>query len=284
MSHRVALIGHGEAGRILAADLPATLRVWDTDPAALAPAGTLAAADAAAAVQGADVTVSAVTAAQTVAAATAAAPGVGDGAWFLDLNSASPAMKREAADVIGAAGGRYVEGAVMSPLAPRRLATAILLGGPDAEGFLPVATALGLTGATVFSATLGQAAAAKMCRSVMVKGVEALLTEALVTARHYGVEETVVGSLTDLFPGPDWRELSQYMIARALEHGARRAEEMREVAATVGDAGVAPLMSTACAERQDLSGTCGVAADQPDLAAMLDALGAALARRDDAAC
>jgi len=90
-----------------------------------------------------------------------------------------------------------------------------------------------------------------MCRSVMIKGIEALLTESLLTARHYGVDATVLASLSDLLPVGDWNRLAAYMISRSLEHGKRRAEEMREVAQTVAEAGIAPLMTRACVERQD---------------------------------
>jgi hypothetical protein len=63
----------------------------------------------------------------------------------------------------------------------------------------------------------------------------------------------VLNSLSDLLPVGDWEKLARYMISRALEHGARRAEEMREAAKTVAEAGIAPLMSEATAERQDIS-------------------------------
>ena len=99
-------------------------------------------------------------------------------------------------------------------------------------------SSLGFTGASVFAREVGKASAAKMCRSVMVKGMEALLTESLLTARRHGVEETVLASLKDLFPAADWRKLAQYMISRSLIHGKRRAEEMREVAQTVKNAGL----------------------------------------------
>ena len=80
-----------------------------------------------------------------------------------------------------------------------------------------------------------------MCRSVIVKGLEALLAESLLTARRHGVEEAVLASLPDLFPVGDWRKLARYMISRSLQHGRRRAEEMREAARTVAEAGVEPL-------------------------------------------
>jgi 3-hydroxyisobutyrate dehydrogenase-like beta-hydroxyacid dehydrogenase len=281
---RIALIGFGEVGQILGADLAERgvngLAAWDIKfsaptggpSRAMKEARTLAEGSATEAVRGADLVISAVTAAQTVEAAASAAPGLKKDAFFLDLNSASPGMKIQAMRLIEQAGGRYVEAAVMSPISPKRIATSILLGGPHAEEFIALARDLGFAGMKVFSPEVGKASAAKMCRSVMVKGIESLLSEALLSARRYGVEDTVVTSLSDLFPGPDWASLSRYMISRSLEHGTRRAEEMREVAKTVEEAGLSPLMSSACAERQDRAAAFAYALKEQDLHKMLDAI------------
>src|SRR5690606_32162275 len=118
-------------------------------------------------------------------AASAAAAGIKTGAWFLDLNSVSPATKRETAAVVEEAGGRYVEAAVMAPIGPKGIASPILLGGPRAEAFLSVGRALGFAGMQVFDKEIGRAAASKMCRSVLIKGLESLLTESLLAARHF---------------------------------------------------------------------------------------------------
>lgn len=276
----ISLIGFGEVGQTLAADISphAALCAFDVlfaDPASApsrAEAPVTKMSSAAEAAKGADIVICAVTAAQTLNAAQSVAAAIEAGAWFVDLNSASPGVKSQAARLINEAGGRYVEAAVMSPIGPKRIACPMLFGGPFADEFLPRAHQLGFAGASVFSADYGKASAAKMCRSVVVKGVEALLTESLLTARHYGVEDTVVASLSDLFPGPDWKTLSRYMISRALEHGGRRAEEMREVAKTVAEAGLSPLMSSACAERQDLSAAFRYALHEDGLPQMLDAM------------
>jgi 3-hydroxyisobutyrate dehydrogenase-like beta-hydroxyacid dehydrogenase len=193
-------------------------------------------------------------------------------ATYLDLNSASPAAKIEASKLVEAAGGVYVEAAVMSPIEPRRIAAPMLLGGPHAAAFAARAQALGLTGARFYSETLGKPAAAKLCRSVIVKGMEALLTESMLAARSYGVEADVLASLGDLFPGPDWRTLSRYMISRSVEHGVRRAEEMGEAARTVADAGIEPLMSQACVERQRWAPQFKAQLVHQDLEPMLDAM------------
>ncbi len=283
---RIALIGFGEVGQTLAEDLAGAgvtdLVAFDvkfSDPES-PPSRALAqhldvrvAATAGQASADADLVICAVTAAQDVAAARAvAAGGLGKGGFFLDLNSASPGMKLASAALIEAAGGLYVEAAVMSPIGPKRIASPMLLGGPHMAAFLELAAPLGFSGARPFSEVLGKASAAKMCRSVMVKGIEALLTESLLAARHYDVLDTVVGSLSDLFPLPNWPQLSRYMISRSVEHGVRRAEEMREAARTVEEAGVAPLLTRMISERQDASAHYRSALAEDDLAAMLDAI------------
>ena len=285
---RVALIGFGEVGRILAGDLKAEgvgeMAAYDllfdadgSDPARAAAALEVAPRPSATeAVKGAHLIISAVTAAQALAAATSVTEGIEPGAYFLDLNSASPGTKAEAFEVIEAAGGRYVEAAVMSSVPGKGLRTPMLLGGPYAQDFLEFAEPLGMN-AKVFSETVGRASATKMCRSVMIKGTEALLAECLLTARHYGVETTVLDSLGDMLPNPDWDRLARYMISRSLIHGKRRAEEMREVARTVEEAGLDSWMSRAIAERQDWAWPLTAdlpqgAVDEPDLVRFLDSI------------
>ena len=89
-----------------------------------------------------------------------------------------------------------------------------------------------------------------MCRSVMIKGLEAMVIESFTTARHYGVEDAVIASLHETFPGVDWEKQAAYFFQRAIEHGRRRSEEVREVAETVRDAGLVPHSASGTAERQ----------------------------------
>ena len=257
----VALIGYGEVGRILAEDLRAEghdvtafdlkQRTSEAVPIrahALVHNVTLAESHRDA-VRSADLTISAVTASQTVAAAEASAGGLKKGAFFLDLNSASPGAKIAAAEQISSRGGRYVEGAVMTAVPPHRLKVPLLLGGLHAVEALPQLEELGFA-AKVASTQLGVASATKMCRSVMIKGLEAMVIESLVAARRYGVEEEVLASLRETFPGIDWSEQASYFFERVIAHGRRRAEEMREAAATVREAGIEPWSASGTAERQ----------------------------------
>jgi 3-hydroxyisobutyrate dehydrogenase-like beta-hydroxyacid dehydrogenase len=280
---RIGLIGLGEVGRVLASDLHRSggvaLCAWDrlfavedSEPqrAARSLGFVKAASSMAEAVSGSSMVISAVTAGECRAAADEAAPALTRGALYLDLNSVSPRTRTEAARTIEAAAGRYVEAAVMSPIAPKRIASPMWLGGPHAGAFLPLAQSLGFAGAKVYSDAIGDASAAKMCRSVIIKGMEALLAESLLTARRHGVEDAVLASLQDLFPVGDWRALARYMISRSLQHGRRRAEEMREAVKTVAEAGFEPWMSRGSVERQEWAAAHAEALSHEDLTDMLD--------------
>jgi 3-hydroxyisobutyrate dehydrogenase-like beta-hydroxyacid dehydrogenase len=251
----IGLIGYGEVGRILAEDLRAqglAVAACDIRPDGAEHARTLGvvwAADAAPLAAASDLIISAVTADQTVAVAEAAAPGLRPGAFFLDFNSASPGAKTRAAELVNAAGGRYVEGAVMTSVPPYRSRVPLLLGGPQAAALLAPLNALGFA-ARVASERLGVASATKMCRSVMIKGLEAMVIESFTAARHYGVQDALIASLRETFPAIDWEQQAAYFFQRVIEHGRRRSEEVREVAETVREAGLTPWSATGTAERQ----------------------------------
>jgi 3-hydroxyisobutyrate dehydrogenase-like beta-hydroxyacid dehydrogenase len=257
----IAIIGYGEVGKILAEDLRArgaAVAAFDLKlsgeagnamRAHAARHGVVLGATHVEGVQGADLVISAVTASQAVAVAQAGAAGLKPGAFFLDFNSASPGAKLRAAAIVNAAGGRYVEGAVMTSIPPYRIKVPLLLGGPDAAALEPVLNGLGFA-AKVASAQLGVASATKMCRSVMIKGLEAMVIESFTAARHYGVEDAVIASLYETFPGIDWEKQAAYFFQRVIEHGRRRSEEVREVAETVREAGLAPWSASGTAERQ----------------------------------
>jgi 3-hydroxyisobutyrate dehydrogenase-like beta-hydroxyacid dehydrogenase len=257
----VGLVGYGEVGRILAEDLRKQnikvsaydIKLGGNQANALRDhasvhgvALTSSHADLAAQ---ADFIVSAVTASQAVPVAQACAPAIRQAAWFLDFNSASPGAKRRASVLIDGSGGRYVEGAVMTSIPPYRIKVPLLLGGGGAGELAPLLVALGFD-AKLASDELGVASAVKMCRSVMIKGLEAMVIESFTTARAYGVEDAVLASLAETFPGINWEKQGAYFFQRVIEHGRRRSEEVREVAETVREIGLTPWSAQGTAERQ----------------------------------
>jgi 3-hydroxyisobutyrate dehydrogenase-like beta-hydroxyacid dehydrogenase len=284
----VAFIGFGEVGRTFTRDLQtagvADIRAFDiafAEPEsrqlrAARTAKVRIATSPRDAAAGADLIISAVTAGAALDAARSIAAALDRFTLVIDVNSVSPATKVAAAEIVDRAGGRYVEAAVMAPVAPKGLRTSLLLGGRHAGELIARAAAWRLD-ARAYAERIGAASSVKMCRSIMIKGLEALAVECVLASRHYGVLDDVLGSLGDTYPGVDWSQKARYLMSRALIHGRRRAEEMREVAKTVAGAGYDPVMTDAIAVKQDWAADLGAAlgparSDAPDLATLLAAI------------
>jgi 3-hydroxyisobutyrate dehydrogenase-like beta-hydroxyacid dehydrogenase len=261
---RIALVGFGEAGGILGRDLAQQgidvsvfdilLRSKKARPAMLAKAaasGVHAKESLRECLCDAELVISAVTASSAASVAKEAALPLKPGQFFLDINSVSPETKRKEARHFEKSKGHFVEAAVMAPVPPQRLKVPMLLGGKFAAELAPRLQATGMN-ATAVSDRIGVASAIKMCRSVMIKGLEALAIESLFAARRYGAEDAVLASLDASYPSMGWKgKLPDYLISRAAEHGRRRAAEMREAALAVADVGIDPLLAEVTAERHD---------------------------------
>ncbi len=261
---RIALIGFGEVGQRFGREFLATGRfevaTYDilfnnsAEGAALRDRARElkieACVSASAAAEGARIVFSCVTATAARDVAEEAGTYLSPGQFFVDINSVSPETKRADADAVACSGASYVECAVMAPVAPYGIKVPILLGGKHGPALAAILNPAGMK-MEMASEIVGQASAIKMCRSIMIKGIEALAVECFLTSRRYGVEETIIASLEETFPQMDWEKLAGYLIGRVVQHGRRRAAEMREVADTETAIGLDPLMASATARRQD---------------------------------
>jgi 3-hydroxyisobutyrate dehydrogenase-like beta-hydroxyacid dehydrogenase len=258
----IGVVGYGEVGKIFSAGLQpqvAQVSAWDLKFARPATAqgelaharefGVRACGSMRELCEGSELVISAVTASNTLAVAQEAAQFMRPDAVFLDLNSASPGTKQQAAAVIEVRGAHYVEAGVMTSVPPYGIKVPMLLGGAKAAELAQLFAPWGLDAKAV-SDKLGVASAIKMCRSVMIKGLEALVIESYTTARAYGVEDHVLPTLQETFPSIDWSRQGAYFFSRVVQHGQRRAEEMREAANTVREAGFEPLMTESIADKQ----------------------------------
>jgi len=265
---RLCFIGFGEAGQALASGLRdagvQTMSAWDilfpdAEGRSLREAGerigVRLGTSAADAIQGADIVVSAVTAASSLDAAKSAKPHLRSEQFYLDINSVSPGRKQDTARLLDGA-ARYLDVAVMAPVHPARHQTPILLAGPSANVIEPILTALDMR-ATVTGLDVGAAAAIKMVRSVMIKGMEALTLECFLAAARAGVEEQIIATLSKSFPALDWPKIVSYNLERMASHGVRRAAEMEEVAETLRELGIEPHMAEATVARQRQMGEVG---------------------------
>src|SRR5215470_5408059 len=288
---RVSFIGFGEAGQAIAFGLRETgierIAAWDilfpeAEGARLKAAaqtmGVRIASSARDAVRETDVIISAVTAASSVDAARSVASDLSGNPYYLDINSVSPGRKQETAKLLGEC-ARYVDVAVIAAIYPARHRTPLLLSGLHAEGISPLLHEMDMQ-FSVVGPEIGSAAAIKMIRSVMIKGIEALTLECFLAATRAGVLEEVTTSLKNNYPTLDWIKIADYNLERMASHGERRAAEMEESAATLRELGLDPLMVDSTVKRQREMGTIGKEENVRETlksgrAAMLDAISAA---------
>ena len=206
----------------------------------------------------AQVILSAVTADQAISASHQTAPHLTAQHIYADLNSVSPSTKEVVGQNISGVGAKFVEIAVMAAIPPYGHKAPMLLGGSAAPLFQSLFTPLGMKLEVVSTDRIGSAVAVKMCRSIVYKGLEAILFECVLGASQYGAEKRVFDSLDESFPGMNWKELADYMVGRVVVHGERRAREMDEVARTLTEMNVEPMMATATARRMDWAARLGL--------------------------
>ena len=284
MEQDVCLIGFGEAGATFAraGDWAAAAHIFDIktdDPAtrdamlaAYADAGVTGAGSLDEALRDAGLLLSLVTADQALAVATAAARSIAPGALFCDLNSVAPQTKRAAAQAIEAAGGHYVDVAVMAPVDPARRAVPLLLSGAHSEAAQAKLRALGFTNSRIVGSDVGRACSIKMIRSVMVKGLEALTAECVLAAAQADVLDEVLASLDASEKAKPWDARADYNLDRMLVHGTRRAAEMEEVVRTLEELGTGAAMTRGTVARQRAIGSLGVKAFPEGLSAKIGAI------------
>jgi 3-hydroxyisobutyrate dehydrogenase-like beta-hydroxyacid dehydrogenase len=257
-THKFAIIGFGEAGPILAEGLKANgaeiiaaydILVGDAKIAARGRArGVRIVATPRDAVEGAEVVISAVVSAEAEAAAKSVAPYLKPDQFYLDINSASPAVKKRVAQIIEGSGASFVEAAVMDLFPPHGHKVPMLLAGLRAKDLEAILRSHAMRVEAIGEA-VGTASAVKMVRSVFLKGFTSILLESLVAASKVGAEERVLDSLQTTFPDMDWRKVADYYAVRLVKHARRQSHEMHEVAETLTELGVEPITALASADR-----------------------------------
>lgn len=255
MERTIALIGFGEAGSTFAkaAGWEALALAFDINPARRAvmeEAGVVACATAECALSDADIVLCLVTADSALPVAQDYAALLKPGAVWCDMNSVAPDTKREAARAVEAAGGRYVDVAVLAPVNPARMNVPLLLSGEHAGQAEAMLRAAGFTKTRVVGDDIGRASAIKMIRSIMVKGIEALTAEMMLAATRADVVDEVLSSLDASEKSDSWFVRAEYNVERMTTHGLRRAAEMEESAKTLIGLGIEPLMTSGTVKRQ----------------------------------
>jgi len=285
---KVAIIGFGEAGQAFVKgwgrerqfDVAAFDIKPDKEPE-YEVAGMAGCATLKQALEGADAIISLVTADQAHVAAVGAAQHIAPDAFYFDGNSCAPETKKKSEQVVNSVAGRYIDMAIMAPVHPALNKVSVLLSGPHVETAQEIIALLDLSAKHV-KGPVGTASAIKMTRSIMMKGLEALMLECVLAGRKAGVEDIVLDSLEETYPGFGWKDRAAYMFERVMTHGTRRAAEMREVAKTVDDLGLNAGMAHATVDWHQAIGDLGLETmgfEQKDHKQLADILLKELAKR-----
>jgi 3-hydroxyisobutyrate dehydrogenase-like beta-hydroxyacid dehydrogenase len=274
MAQSLSLIGYGEAGTTFAraAGWAGAARVFDLNVdsaivSAIEDARVVGCSTLAEALSHVPNILSLVTADQALIAAQDAARHIAPDTFYFDMNSVAPDTKRKAAKVITAAGGHYIDVAIMAPVNPARLNVPLLISGPQSEAAVATLLTLGFSHLRSVGPDVGRAATIKMLRSVIYKGLEALTAECVTACHAAGVLDEVSESL-----GIAWGDKADYRIDRMMAHGLRRAAEMEEVVKTLEGLGVEPLMTRGTVILQRKIGVRAIAPIPQGLAAKLKRL------------
>jgi 3-hydroxyisobutyrate dehydrogenase-like beta-hydroxyacid dehydrogenase len=241
----VAVLGLGEAGSAFAAGMLAHgAEVRGFDPAeVVVPAGVADCMTAAQAVEGADAVIALTHAAQALDAAESAVGHLGDGAFYADFATGDPGLKRDIAQLARKHGVHAIDGAVMSPVPLAGVATPVDVAGDEAEAFVTLMSPVGLR-LTAVSSEPGVAATRKLLRSVLVKGLSALIIESMRAAGTAGeadwYREHVFAVLNQLD-----REYVIRLVEGNVKHSVRRVHEMEAASELLRQLGEPPLTSEA---------------------------------------
>lgn len=241
MTLTVAVLGLGEAGGAFARDLVdagAVVRAYD--PAVAAGPGMVATTDEADAAKGADLVLSVNSSKAALDALRAGAPGA---SVWADMNTASPGLKRQLAEVAEAHEVAFADIAIMAPVPGRGLRTPLLTSGPAATRVAEMLTSLGASVQTLHGPP-GLAAERKLLRSVFFKGLAAAVVEALEAGRAAGCEDWLRDNITEELTRAGESTVER-LVTGTHQHALRRADEMAAATDMLTELGVAPTMSAA---------------------------------------
>lgn len=243
----IAMLGIGEAGGTLARDLIAIgvqVRGWDPEPRNL-PDGLDFADSNPAAASGADIVLSVNWASVAVEVATEVSPVLKPDQLYADLNTSAPRLKRNIAPIIEKTGASFVDAALMDPVPPKGLGTQVYASGSGAERFAEKMTPLGMP-VTFLDREAGNAATHKLVRSIMYKGVAAVIMECLEAAEALDMTGYARGQMLKIISD---EAMIDRFVSGSIKHASRRVEEMEAVVEMLDSIGVSSFTSQASVKR-----------------------------------
>lgn len=241
---RVALLGLGEAGSAIAADLVAAgVDVRGYDPLVDAPSGCAQRHDEKDAVRDADLVLSVNSSHDAASALDASLSALRPGTIWADLNTASPGLKQQLGAMVADSDVLMVDVALLAPVPGRGLRTPMMMSGLGAERCARLLRGWGAS-VEVIDGPPGAAISRKLLRSVFYKGLAAAVVEALEGASAAGLEDWLRDNIASELAGFDRQTIDRLVDGTHL-HARRRTDEMAAAAQQLRELGVQPRVAEA---------------------------------------
>ena len=239
---RIAAIGLGEAGSLIAGGLrTAGLDVVGFDLAVPQNPTVPVAETVEDAVAGADLVISINSSTVSVSVAQQIAPLLKPGAIYADLNTGTPALKRKLAGFFP--DGSFADVAIMKPVPGLAEKVPMAVSGTGAQGFVTLLGPFGMNLEYV-SDIAGEAAARKLLRSILAKGMAGVLIDCLWAAESMGLQDWAYQEILNEFDSSSSETAKRYLSGTA-QHVKRRQIEMMDVVEMLNDTGYDSTMIAA---------------------------------------
>ncbi len=163
-------------------------------------------------------------------------PWLAPGTVVVDLSTASPEDKRAAEARAAAAGARYVDAVILGAVATTGARTPLLAAGPHAAEAMAPFERLGAPVRHLPDAAAGDAAALKLLRTILTKGLEALAVECLVAAERQGMRAELYDAMGDI-DATGFTAFLDMLVRTHVVHAERRRHEIEQARIQLESAG-----------------------------------------------
>lgn len=163
--------------------------------------------------------------------------------FFCEMNTSGPKKKKEIAEILKLSGVKMIDLAIMAPVPPRGIMTPFLASGENVTELLEKVKPLNLDLEILENSKIGDAATLKLLRSIVYKGIAAVVCEAMEAGRAFGMETYIRGQIKSLIGGND--EIIDRFVEGSSTHAVRRMHEMEAVIEMLETQNLDPILTKA---------------------------------------
>lgn len=241
---KITILGLGEAGSHFANDLVKLgVEVTGFDPKVIRKLDVAIEVkdSTVAAVKDADIIFSANLSSVSIQIAEELASVLKPNQFFCEMNTSGPEKKKKIAEILTPSGVKVIDLAIMAPVPPKGIMTPLLASGEFAAEFLEKVKPLNLDLKILKNSQVGDAATRKLLRSIVYKGIAAVVCEAMEAGEAFGMESYIRGQIGSLIGGND--ELIDRFVEGSRIHAVRRMHEMEAVIEMLEAKGIEPIVT-----------------------------------------